>query len=187
MAENSDFVDYYKILGARPDGSADELARNFHRLARKYHPDNLNGGDRERFDRVVTAHNALKDPAKRAEYDQQYERFVGPLPSSVKKREDAGVGEDVEIQARLLSVFYGKRRKSIRDPGVPDFELERIFGCSIEELEFHLWYLKAKGWIERLDNGMLAITVAGVDHVNAEHQRKARTLLLMDRSDIDDP
>ena len=54
-------------------------------------------------------------------------------------------------------------------------------------LEFHLWYLKAKRWVERLENGMLSITVEGIDHVNSEHQRKATTMLLMDRShDVDD-
>jgi hypothetical protein len=28
-----------------------------------------------------------------------------------------------------------------------------------------MWYLKAKGWVERLDTGLLAITALGVDQV----------------------
>ena len=41
-----------------------------------------------------------------------------------------------------------------------------------ELIEFHLWYLKEKGWMKRTENGTLEITVAGVDHVNAEFQRE---------------
>jgi hypothetical protein len=47
-----------------------------------------------------------------------------------------------------------------------------------EHLEFHLWYLKAKGWVGRLENGMLAITVEGVDRANSEHRRETNTKLL---------
>jgi hypothetical protein len=50
-----------------------------------------------------------------------------------------------------------------------------------ELLEFHLWYLKAKGWVERLDTGHLAISAPGVDQVKQgrlrprnNHMRKAR-------------
>lgn len=32
-------------------------------------------------------------------------------------------------------------------------------------LEFHVWYMKEKGWIERTDTGAYAITAAGVDAV----------------------
>ena len=32
-------------------------------------------------------------------------------------------------------------------------------------MTFHLWYLRENGWIQRLENGMLAITVSGVDRV----------------------
>jgi hypothetical protein len=32
-------------------------------------------------------------------------------------------------------------------------------------LEFHIWYLREKGWIQRVENGGFAITVSGVDAV----------------------
>jgi hypothetical protein len=34
-----------------------------------------------------------------------------------------------------------------------------------------LWYLKAKGWVERLQSGPLAITAAGVDQVEQSRLR----------------
>ncbi len=51
-------------------------------------------------------------------------------------------------------------------------------GCPRDHLEFHLWYLKAKGWIGRLENGTLAITVEGVDRTNSEHLRDSAKLLV---------
>jgi len=187
MMEANSFVDYYKIMGVRPSVSAEDLGKRFHRLAKRFHPDNPQTGDRDRFDLLVQAHNLLKDTAKRAQYDLIYNQVVGAHHTFAP---DAGgddtVGKDVDIQTKLLSTFYSKRRRNIREPGVPEMELERIFNCPIESLEFHLWYLRAKRWVEKLENGMLAITVEGVDHVNSEHHRKTTTMLLMDRSQDDD-
>ena len=62
------------------------------------------------------------------------------------------------------------------------YDLERLSGCPREHLEFHLWYLKEKGWMGRLEDGTLAITVEGVDRANSEHHRKTTTKLLMDQN-----
>jgi hypothetical protein len=88
-----------------------------------------------------------------------------------------GIERDVVIQDKLLSILYFKRRQDIKDPGLGDIELERMSGCPREHLEFHLWYLKAKGWIGRLENGTLAITVEGVDRTNSEPRRETSKLL----------
>ena len=34
-----------------------------------------------------------------------------------------------------------------------------------QHLEFHIWYVKEKGWIERSDTGKFAISVTGVEAV----------------------
>jgi len=47
-----------------------------------------------------------------------------------------------------------------------------LSGCPRAHLEFHIWYLKEKGWIGRLENGMLAITVEGVDRANSDPRRE---------------
>jgi hypothetical protein len=47
-----------------------------------------------------------------------------------------------------------------------------------EHLEFHLWYLREKGWIRRTESGTVAITVEGVDRANSEHERKTTNNLL---------
>jgi molecular chaperone DnaJ len=64
--------DYYKILGVKRTASADEIRKQYKRLARKYHPD-LNPGDKaaeERFKQVQAAYDVLSDSKKRQMYDQ---------------------------------------------------------------------------------------------------------------------
>lgn len=65
------YKDYYKILGLSRDASQDEIKRAYRKLARKYHPDVSKESDAEaRFKEVNEANEVLKDPQKRAAYDE---------------------------------------------------------------------------------------------------------------------
>src|SRR5687768_147093 len=58
-------------MGVARDVSQDELKRVYRRLARKYHPDVSKEANAEaRFKEVQEAYEVLKDPQKRAAYDQ---------------------------------------------------------------------------------------------------------------------
>ncbi len=66
-----EFKDYYAIMGVSRDASQDEIKRAYRKLARKYHPDVSKEPDAEaRFKEVGEAYEVLKDPEKRAAYDQ---------------------------------------------------------------------------------------------------------------------
>ncbi len=66
-----DFKDYYRILGVAEQTSPDEIKKAYRKLARKYHPDVSKESDaEERFKELGEAYEVLKDPEKRAEYDQ---------------------------------------------------------------------------------------------------------------------
>lgn len=66
-----DYKDYYKIMGVDADASQDEIKRAYRKLARKYHPDVSSEAEAERrFKEVGEAYEVLKDPEKRAAYDQ---------------------------------------------------------------------------------------------------------------------
>ena len=65
------FRDYYEVMGVSRDASADEIKRAYRRLARKYHPDVSKEADaEERFKELAEAYEVLRDPDKRAAYDQ---------------------------------------------------------------------------------------------------------------------
>lgn len=66
-----EFKDYYLIMGLQRDATQDEIKRAYRKLARKYHPDVSKEADAEaRFKEVGEAYEVLKDPEKRAAYDQ---------------------------------------------------------------------------------------------------------------------
>jgi len=65
------YKDYYQTLEVARDASEDEIKRAYRRLARKYHPDVSKEPDaEERFKAIAEAYEVLRDPEKRAAYDQ---------------------------------------------------------------------------------------------------------------------
>jgi curved DNA-binding protein len=66
-----EFRDYYEIMGVSRDATQDDIKRAYRKLARKYHPDVSTQADAEaRFKEVGEAYEVLRDPEKRAAYDQ---------------------------------------------------------------------------------------------------------------------
>ena len=64
--------DYYEVLGLAKGASEQEIKSAFRRLAKELHPDK-NPDDKtaeQRFKELAEAHEVLKDPQKRAAYDQ---------------------------------------------------------------------------------------------------------------------
>ena len=64
--------DYYEVLGVDKNATDDEIKKAFRKLARKYHPD-VNKDDKnaaEKFKEIGEAYEVLRDPDKRARYDQ---------------------------------------------------------------------------------------------------------------------
>ncbi|MEY2854417.1 MAG: hypothetical protein RL030_1549 [Pseudomonadota bacterium] len=66
-----EFKDYYAVMGLARDATAEQVKQAYRKLARKYHPDVSKEADAEkRFKDVGEAYEVLRDPEKRAAYDQ---------------------------------------------------------------------------------------------------------------------
>jgi len=74
-----EFKDYYATLGVEPGAGDAEIKTAYRRLARRYHPDvSKEAGAEEQFKAVNEAYEALRDPQKRAAYDQLRARGYRP-------------------------------------------------------------------------------------------------------------
>ena len=63
--------DLYETLGVTAEASTEEIKRQYHKLARKYHPDvSPEPNAEEKFKRISIAYGALIDPTLRRMYDQ---------------------------------------------------------------------------------------------------------------------
>jgi curved DNA-binding protein len=186
-----DFVDCYEILQVRPTCSAKTLETAYRFLAKKYHPDHPETADIDRFNEVVGAYKVLRNPEKRAKYDQEYVQLNGAHwfdedDGDGVEIDEAPALDDAEAHSKILMFLYKKRRENAQKAGVVAFYLQDMLQCSDEHFEFHKWYLKEKGFIELTEQGTLAITIEGVDHVISMSRTRRAEKLLIGSSPTDD-
>lgn len=185
--DDHSFTDYYKILEVRPNCSARALETAYHSLAKKYHPDHAEEADVGKLTDVINAYKVLKDQDRRLEYDVQYARVTGYVFTEDQDLEEERAAiSDADAHAKILQFLYNRRREHARDAGVGHFSLQELIGCTDEHFEFHIWYLREKGFIVSTDQGALAITIAGVDHVISMSRAVVKEKLLLGQSDPHD-
>ena len=61
--------DFYETLQLGRNADTDTIHRVYRMLAQRYHPDNAESGNAERFRQVLDAYRVLSDPEQRAAYD----------------------------------------------------------------------------------------------------------------------
>lgn len=163
---DSQLTDYYEILQVSPRADHETIERVFRHLARRYHPDNQETGDTDRFSELANAYRFLSDPERRAKYDVSYDQ-IRKAHWRIYDQDSAthDVATDARIRLALLSLLYITRRMSPSEPGLGPVEIERVLSLPQNTMGFHLWYLRENGWVERLQTGHLAITAPGVDRL----------------------
>ncbi|KAL6237811.1 hypothetical protein BDW75DRAFT_61912 [Aspergillus navahoensis] len=87
--------DYYADLGLTPSADAEDIKKQFRKLALKYHPDRNPGREVEanaKFQAIQAAHEILIDPHQRLKYDTDRLRngYYGPTKPSPRKDPTTG-------------------------------------------------------------------------------------------------
>ena len=131
------YQDYYKILGVERDADIDAIKKAYRKLAHQYHPDvSKDPAGEEKFKQIADAYQTLKDPEKRAAYDQLGRHQAGqnfqPPPDWGRQfgqqfGDGAFSAEDLDLSELFAGLAGGRRRAgrpggAVKMPG-QDYEV----------------------------------------------------------------
>jgi curved DNA-binding protein len=127
------YTDYYQILGVERDADTDTIKKAYRKLAHKFHPDvSKDPAGEEKFKKIADAYQTLKDPEKRAAYDQLGRHRPGqdfqPPPDWGKQFGDMRFSsEDIDLSELFAGLagagrHAGRERGTFRMPG-QDYEV----------------------------------------------------------------
>ena len=108
------FKDYYAALGVPRDASLDHIKKAYRKLARQHHPDmSKESGAEARFKEAAEAYATLKDPEKRAAYDQlgmrpPGEEFAPPPQWQHEQGADGQMFENMDLADLLAALGRGR-------------------------------------------------------------------------------
>jgi curved DNA-binding protein CbpA len=177
--EGTDTVDYYEVLQISPNADSETIHRVYRLMAARFHPDNPTTGNQERFVRLGEAYKVLCDQARRSAHDAALASSRGRA-LAVFGQPVFGDGVDGEKNRRLgiLSLLYHQRRIHEERPGLSVLEIEEMMAFPREYLQFTLWYLKSKDYIQLTDaSSDFMVTARGVDYLES---RAARSSVVRD-------
>lgn len=169
MIEATKTLDYYEFLQISPHADAETIHRVYRYLAARFHPDNPDTGDPEKFFLLKSAYDTLSDQERRSDYDLNYERDGAvrtPLSESVDFMDQ--VQGELNRRLAVLAVLYYRRRSNPFEPKVSLAEIEKRMGFPRDYLDFTTWYLSKKGYISRADNSDFSLTAEGVDFIETQ-------------------
>ncbi|MGE5361078.1 MAG: DnaJ domain-containing protein [Bacteroidales bacterium] len=162
VPRNGPPVDYYAVLQISANAEPDTVERVYRMLAQRFRPGNRGTGNSRRFREVTEAYRVLSDPARRAQYDVAYFRQRRdrwrPLAAAAEPE-----NEEHLVRLAILEVLCTKRRIAPQKPGLRITDVEQLLGRPREHLEFAVWFLLQKQFIERSGDSLLVITAPGVE------------------------
>lgn len=171
-------VDYYEILQISPNADPDTIQRVFRLLAQRFHPDNKETGDADRFRAMHEAYSVLSVPDRRAQYDVHHQALRQERWRFAASASDASDFEiEQQLRYTLLEILYARRRAEPDSPSFSSYELSQLTGQPREHLEFTVWYLGQKKFVTRDDQSRLTITADGVDYVEQNRDTNVKRRL----------
>jgi len=173
------YKDYYAALGVKRDAGADEIKTAYRRLARKYHPDVSKEKDaEEKFKAMAEAYETLKDPEKRAAYDQlgrhqSGEEFRPPPDWGEHFAQGQGGFDDIDLSDLFAGIAGrqgrgGGARRADRPMAGSDYEavvrisFEQAFHGTEVDLELSVLEWDPDGGVRRVPHRVKARIPRGV-------------------------
>ncbi len=169
-------ADYYEILQISPNADQETVHRIYRIQARRFHPDNRETGDAQRFRLIAEAYEILSSPEKRAAYDASY-RPQPRLPAQEPERTAPDPAEEASRRDQIMLQLYRRRLTHPEQPSLGLRDLEALLGTPKDQLEFSLWYLKECGYLTRTDSARHTITIQGVQLAESISRRLASSPL----------
>jgi curved DNA-binding protein CbpA len=169
--------DYYELLQISATAEPDTIHRVYRLLASRFHPDNKETGDANRFRAISDAYRVLSDPEARARYDVGYEQRRQQrwrLAAQAPRAENDFDAEQI-LRLTVLEVLYAKRRTEPYEPYILQPDLEILTGTPREHLEFTMWFLLQKKLVTRTDGMALSITADGVEYIEQNFRAGLQT------------
>jgi hypothetical protein len=165
-------INYYTFLQVSPKADWPTIHRIYRIMASRFHPDNPETGDPDKFLILQKALETLSDPNKRKAYDASL-LSVETETMPIFELSEFVNGIDGEVNRRLgiVSLLYNRRRTSPHSPGISLLDLEKRMAMPREYLEFTIWYLKSKQYVTFGDNSELVLTALGVDYVESNYPK----------------
>ena len=106
-------TELYERLGVEKTASFDEIREAYRMLSKRYHPDNQETGDEEKFRSIAEAHDVLTDPDRRGKYDT-----IGIYGESEEDKTTVaayGMIQNLVVQFYLSSPAFADLKNSVRD------------------------------------------------------------------------
>jgi len=167
--ETEGFVDYYELLQISPNAEPETIHRVFRIMASRYHPDNKETGDNEKFLLLTKAYGVLSGPTKRASYNILHRnQRAQPLPVFGLREFAEGLEGEVNRRLGILSLLYNRRRTNPENPGISVLEFETIMSFPREHLEFAIWFLREKQYVRTGNNSDYSISAMGAEYLESE-------------------
>ena len=163
------FVDYYEMLQISPNAQIDTINRVYRLLAQRFHPDNPESADTERFLKLQSAYAVLSNSEKKMEYDEDRRRYYDrPMEVFGMKEFTDGIDAEAKIRIGVLCLLYSKRRANPDFAALSLLDMENIMAFPRERLLFALWYLRSKRYVVQDDRSSFIISADGVDFLESQ-------------------
>lgn len=99
-------LDCYEVMQLSPNADIETISRVYRMLAARYHPDNTETGDSEKFIRLAEAYQILSDPEKRARYNMVHRETLR-LRGKIFDQTSASRGKEEKQPKRFDGVKQG--------------------------------------------------------------------------------